>query len=580
MAGMDLSVSGLASGFDWKSMVDQLTQVERQPQARVKTEQADLGRRRDALGQIATRLSDLKSKAQALQSTTLYKGRTSSTSDATTATIATENDSVVGDYTIAIHNLATPAVLKSDTTVLKKIDQTQNLKDIAWGRTFVGGSFTVAVRNNTTGVLQTKQITVSDTDQLSTVYSGLATLGITATYDSATDTFRFAPPAGKSLVLGAPNDTSNILRCMKMFTPTPTGVDAVSSGPIGSLDPSKTLDQQNINDLTGTKLFDGYSSGSFKVNQTTISYDKTDTLATILSRISASDAGVTATYDQAANRIQLRNKSPGNRSIGVEDSSGRLMEALGLSNGILVAGNDLEFSIDGGARQRCASNTITAEDSGLSGITLTAKQTGEVTVNAAVDVVGIKKAVQDLVTSANSVQSLVATLTTSSRDASGKVTSGVLAYDQTVFQIGSAIRAIFMPQLAGPSSTFRGLEDLGFKTSGYSNEVTVVSESKLTDAITSNLPELQKFLTTASTGLAAKVVGFATPMVDDISGTIPTRQKAITEQVNRLNDQLDAMERRVQANRERMLAGFRAMEAAQSKSNQQLQFLNQKLGIG
>ena len=277
MAGMDLSVSGLASGFDWKSMVDQLAQVERQPQARVKTEQADLGRRRDALGQIATRLSDLKSKAQALQSTTLYKGRTSSTSDATTATIATENDSVTGDYTVEIHNLATPAVLKSDTSVLKKIDQTQNLKDIAWGRTFVGGSFTVAVRNNTTGALETKQITVSDTDQLSTVYSGLATLDITATYDSATDKFRFAPPAGKSLVLGAPNDTSNILRCMKMFTPTTTGADARSSAPIGSLDPSKTLDHQNINDLDDQdepKLFAGYSSGSFKVNQTTINYDK------------------------------------------------------------------------------------------------------------------------------------------------------------------------------------------------------------------------------------------------------------------------------------------------------------------
>ncbi len=37
MAGIDLSVSGLASGFDWKSVVDQLTAVERQPQVKVRS---------------------------------------------------------------------------------------------------------------------------------------------------------------------------------------------------------------------------------------------------------------------------------------------------------------------------------------------------------------------------------------------------------------------------------------------------------------------------------------------------------------------------------------------------------------
>jgi flagellar capping protein FliD len=53
----------------------------------------------------------------------------------------------------------------------------------------------------------------------------------------------------------------------------------------------------------------------------------------------------------------------------------------------------------------------------------------------------------------------------------------------------------------------------------------------------------------------------------------------LTEQSSKLGDQLVAMERRVQSNRERLLAGFRAMEAAQAKSNSQMQFLNQKLGI-
>ena len=45
MAGIDLSLSGLASGFDWKSFVDQMVQVERAvvPFAGHGTEKAELG---------------------------------------------------------------------------------------------------------------------------------------------------------------------------------------------------------------------------------------------------------------------------------------------------------------------------------------------------------------------------------------------------------------------------------------------------------------------------------------------------------------------------------------------------------
>jgi hypothetical protein len=55
-----MSISGLASGFDWKSVVDQLTAVERTPQNAVRIEQSTLAKRRDALGQITSQLNDLQ----------------------------------------------------------------------------------------------------------------------------------------------------------------------------------------------------------------------------------------------------------------------------------------------------------------------------------------------------------------------------------------------------------------------------------------------------------------------------------------------------------------------------------------
>lgn len=584
MAGIDLAVSGLASGFDWKAMVDQLTAVERQPQVKVRTEQADIGRRRDALGQIATKLSDLKTKAEALQSATLYKSRAATSSDATVAGVSAATEAITGDFSVTISSLATTAVLKSaNTGVFSKVDNSDvdwttgggpSLGSVEWGRTFTAGTLTLSLKDSTTGLVTAKSITVAATDTLSDVFARIhAQTGVEAAYSTTTDRITMTPPAGSSLILGAANDTSNLLRCMRLFTPSP-GQPATSSAAIGSLNASATLASQPLATPVSP------ASGTFSINGTSISYATSDTLSTLLARITDSDAGVVATYDQSENRVLLRNKEAGNEGILAEDTSGNLLQALGILDGTLQEGSDLEFSINGGGTQRSRSNSITEEDSGLKGLTFTAKQTGTVMMSSGVDTAGIQKAVNDFVGAVNNVQSLISSVTASNRDASGKITSGILAYDQTVFQIGSSIRSILMPQLSGPSTVVRSIEDLGFKTSGYSNEVTVADAGKLGEVLASDLDEVKAFLATASTGLSARIVSLATPMVNDISGTIPTRQKALTEQSRRLDDQLEAMERRVLANRERLLASFRAMEAAQSKNNQQLQYLNQKLGIG
>jgi flagellar hook-associated protein 2 len=586
MAGIDLAVSGLASGFDWKSMVDQLTAVERQPQNAVRSEQANLARRREALGQIATRLSELKSKAEALQSEALYKSRKASSSDVGILTAQTTSDSVTGAFSIAVTSVATASVLKSGADAFQKvhaadIDRSNpngapSLQSVNWGRTFTPGTFSISTRDLVSGVVTAKTITVAATETIDQVFDKIyQATGVEAAYSTLTDRITLTPPSGTNVVLGAPNDSSNLWSVMKLFSPATPGAPATSTSGIGSLRLSASLSAQPVANGGISP-----STGTFTINGTTIAYSTSDSLASLLADINDSSAGVLATYDQSENRLTLRSKEPGNRGIVVEDTSGNLMDSLGLLDGELTEGTDLEYSINGGATQRARSNSIDESESGLTGLTLTATKTGTVTVNAGVDTETIQKAINDFITSASTVQSLLSSLTMSSRDASGKITSGILAYDQTVFQLGSSLRSLMMPQLNGPSSVVKSLEDLGFKTTGYSNEITVGDAGKLTSALESNLAEVKAFFATASTGMATRVVGFAQPMVEEITGTLPSRQKALTEQSARLDEQLAAMERRVQANRERLLASFRAMEAAQARSNQQLQYLNQKLASG
>ena len=591
MAGLDMSISGLASGFDWKSVVDQLTAVERTPQTKVRTEQTTLASRRSALGQIATQLTDLQTKATALGDSSLYNRRSVSSSDTTIASVSTADGAVTGSYSINVTTLATPSSWLGATSGIISPLHTADISASAgqagpvlsaagWGTTLTAGTVTIGVQNSS-GTVTNATVTVATTDTLKEVLVKLDTaIGSTggATYSSANDQVTITRPNGTNLILGSASDTSNLLSCLKLFTPA-SGANAVSDSKLGSLKLFSSLSSQPL--VTPLTYGTTATTGAFSINGVSISYSSSSTLASVLNSINDSTAGVQASFDSGLNRIVLKNKEAGNRGVVLAQSgSSNLLTAFGLTGGTLSNGTDLVYSINGGATAKARSNTIKDSDSGLTGLTITASKVGTTTINSANDTGAARSAVDALVTSVNRVQSLISSLTVSNRDAAGKITAGVLAYDQTIFQLGSSLRSLLSLQLSGgPSTTIRGLADLGYSTTGYTNELSATNSASLNTALSSQLSEVQKFFSTTTTGLSERITSFVKPMVDENSGTLPQRQKGLTEQSSKLDDQLVAMERRVQSNRERLLAGFRAMEAAQAKSNSQMQFLNQKLGI-
>ena len=591
MAGLDMSISGLASGFDWKSVVEQLTAVERTPQTKVRTEQTTLASRRSALGQIATQLTDLQTKATALGDSSLYNRRSVSSSDTTIASVSTADGAVTGSYSINVTTLATPSSWLGATSGIISPLHTADISASAgqagpvlsaagWGTTLTAGTVTIGVQNSS-GTVTNATVTVATTDTLKEVLVKLDTaIGSTggATYSSANDQVTITRPNGTNLILGSASDTSNLLSCLKLFTPA-SGANAVSDSKLGSLKLFSSLSSQPL--VTPLTYGTTATTGAFSINGVSISYSSSSTLASVLNSINDSTAGVQASFDSGLNRIVLKNKEAGNRGVVLAQSgSSNLLTAFGLTGGTLSNGTDLVYSINGGATAKARSNTIKDSDSGLTGLTITASKVGTTTINSANDTGAARSAVDALVTSVNRVQSLISSLTVSNRDAAGKITAGVLAYDQTIFQLGSSLRSLLSLQLSGgPSTTIRGLADLGYSTTGYTNELSATNSASLNTALSSQLSEVQKFFSTTTTGLSERITSFVKPMVDENSGTLPQRQKGLTEQSSKLDDQLVAMERRVQSNRERLLAGFRAMEAAQAKSNSQMQFLNQKLGI-
>ena len=107
--GIDLGLSGLASGFDWRSLVDQLADVERASQRRLRVEQSTLDQRKNAYASIATQLGVLQNRVTALKDGSLFEARTATASDATAASATVSAGTPLGSYVFAVTQLATAA---------------------------------------------------------------------------------------------------------------------------------------------------------------------------------------------------------------------------------------------------------------------------------------------------------------------------------------------------------------------------------------------------------------------------------------------------------------------------------------
>src|SRR4030095_2735405 len=96
--GLDLGVSGLASGFDWRSLIDQLAEVERAPQRRLLLDQQSIPDRKTAYGSITTQLGVLRNRVKALLDDGIFGSRTAKASDTERGLPAATTGTVPGTY--------------------------------------------------------------------------------------------------------------------------------------------------------------------------------------------------------------------------------------------------------------------------------------------------------------------------------------------------------------------------------------------------------------------------------------------------------------------------------------------------
>ena len=562
---MGMALSGLASGFDWKSIVDQLIEVSRAPQNRMRTEKTANASKSNAVNDLKGLVSTFKSSLTSLVSEeALFKKSSTFKDTATNWTASAAKETPAGEYKFNLLTTATASKLTGSGDLVADIDTSAPISGISVGRTLKAGFFTV----------NGQKITIATTDSLDDIFGKiLGQTGVVASYSG--DQIHLA--SGAPISLGASNDTSNFLQAMRL-----SGSGVASGGfyevttTAPGLSSPKTNVALNSSGLSGlTPLTPGVEE-TLVINGESISYSSSDTIQGVLNRINSSSAGVTAIYDLAAGQFSLTSKSTGNVGITVADTgSGTLGAAMGLLGQTATLGEDATFTINGGGVLSSRSNILDETAHGIEGLSVTANKIGEQTLTVAGDFTAAKNSLNDFISKYNAVQNAIEKYTkvTVTGD---KVSSAVLAGNRELSTLSRSLRTMLYQAGAGITGSVQRLSDLGINFSGIEPTISLTKSTDLESKLATAADDIAEYFSTSGTGLIDRIDTLLSGYVSDsgaAAGGFKAQLDSITKQNTSLDKQIEDVERRLASQRSLLENSFIAMERAQSGFQQQSSYL-------
>jgi flagellar hook-associated protein 2 len=108
-----LTVSGLSSGIDYDSLIQQLLEVERIPVNRLENKKTTYEQKNAAFTDLSSKLEDLESAADALRLSTSFGGKETTVSDDTIVTASASTSASTGNYSMTVNQLALAHKLKA-----------------------------------------------------------------------------------------------------------------------------------------------------------------------------------------------------------------------------------------------------------------------------------------------------------------------------------------------------------------------------------------------------------------------------------------------------------------------------------
>jgi len=318
-----------------------------------------------------------------------------------------------------------------------------------------------------------------------------------------------------------------------------------------------------------------------------------DQLTQIRDKINAAKAGVVASVvtDASGSRLVMRSSETGQTNafrISVGDADGSNGDDSGLSAlaydptvGVssmtlnLAAANAM--AVLNGLAVESESNTMKDAIDGLN-ITLLKTTTSDVTLSVDQDKDGIKKSINDFVTSYNAAMTMLRDQT--KYDATNK-TAGTLQGDSTVTSLQYQLRG-----LTGSSTSLAGaglsrLADLGLDPG--SDGLIKVNATKLDKAL-GNLDQVKSFFagvdasSAANSGLAVQFRAM-TDLILGSDGSLSNRQAGLQSRINANGKRADQLEDHVSLTETRLRARYTALDTQMSKLTNLSNYVTQQMAL-
>jgi flagellar hook-associated protein 2 len=316
-----------------------------------------------------------------------------------------------------------------------------------------------------------------------------------------------------------------------------------------------------------------------------------DSVQTIADKINGSSGG--GVYAAVAGgKLVLSSKSTGAANTISFTSDGTLAGDLGLAE--TISPLDAHYTVNGGAQQSSATNTVT---DAIVGVTLTLKGTTASPVSVVVGAPGpdsdlVKTKVQAFVDAYNSTVDLIHSKVDEAKVANPQTDAdrakGALEADPTLVRVLDALRDAVGQAFDGRPGAYQTLAQVGLSTggavgSGALNQDAIAGKlsldgSKLSDALNADFADVKALFTNStgsygSEGLAQRLADVLTPFTQT-GGVMDSRIQTSDAAISDYTQQASDWDVRLALKQQQLRSQFTAMESALSQAQSQGQWLS------
>ncbi len=308
MAGVQ--IAGLSTGLNWQLIINDIVAANSANINNVTATKTTVDTQATAISTLSTDLTNLSNSVSDMENTSLYAGVQVTSSDPTSTWTGTaSNGTPTGNYSVSVSQLATSSILNGATLTNSNLSTSSALSALNTYSPITAGTFTI----------DGKQFSITSTSVtlqsvLNSINSSSSSTGVAAAYDSANDVISLTTTSSTSssvspIILGATNDTSNILSVLKLTNASPV----LNSSAAGGYSVST-------------------AASSFTINGATVAISSGESLTDIVNSISTATHGqVVGTLSGTTGAFSLTLTAASGGSINLGSDTGTFLSQMHLS---------------------------------------------------------------------------------------------------------------------------------------------------------------------------------------------------------------------------------------------------------